>query len=116
MSRWDIAVAGVLLAGGAVWAQQEGVWQSRPGVTQVPIWPSGKIPDARPMKGPEMAKWDSDPKDLVAGKGWTYVENVATPTMTVYPAKGRNTGAAMLVFPGGGYEILAMDLEGYRGL
>jgi acetyl esterase/lipase len=32
--------------------------------------------------------------------------------MTVYPAKGRNTGAAVVVFPGGGYQFLAMDLEG----
>ena len=32
--------------------------------------------------------------------------------MTVYAAKGRNTGAAVVVFPGGGYRFLAMDLEG----
>jgi acetyl esterase/lipase len=32
--------------------------------------------------------------------------------MTVYPAQGRNTGVAMVVFPGGGYRFLAMDLEG----
>jgi hypothetical protein len=25
---------------------------------------------------------------------------------------GRNTGAAVVVFPGGGYQILAIDLEG----
>jgi acetyl esterase/lipase len=32
--------------------------------------------------------------------------------MTVYPARGKNTGAAVLVCPGGGYHILAWDLEG----
>jgi acetyl esterase/lipase len=32
--------------------------------------------------------------------------------MTVYPPKGKNTGAAVVVFPGGGYRILAIDLEG----
>lgn len=32
--------------------------------------------------------------------------------MTVYSPKGRNTGAAMVVFPGGGFQILAIDLEG----
>ncbi len=32
--------------------------------------------------------------------------------MTVYSPKGKNTGAAVVVFPGGGYEILAIDLEG----
>jgi acetyl esterase/lipase len=32
--------------------------------------------------------------------------------MTVYSPMGKNTGAAVVVFPGGGYEILAIDLEG----
>ena len=32
--------------------------------------------------------------------------------MTVYSPKGKNTGTAVVVFPGGGYEILAIDLEG----
>jgi acetyl esterase/lipase len=32
--------------------------------------------------------------------------------MTVFSPKGRNTGAAVVVFPGGGYQILAIDLEG----
>jgi acetyl esterase/lipase len=32
--------------------------------------------------------------------------------MTVYSPKGNNTGAAVVVFPGGGYRILAIDLEG----
>src|SRR5271169_451378 len=32
--------------------------------------------------------------------------------MTVYSPKGKNTGIAMVVFPGGGYNCLAIDLEG----
>jgi acetyl esterase/lipase len=32
--------------------------------------------------------------------------------MTVYSPKGKNTGAAVVVFPGGGYHVLAIDLEG----
>jgi acetyl esterase/lipase len=32
--------------------------------------------------------------------------------MTVYSPKGKNTGAAIVVFPGGGYQGLAIDLEG----
>ncbi len=32
--------------------------------------------------------------------------------MTVYTPKQKNTGAAVVVFPGGGYWILAIDLEG----
>lgn len=34
------------------------------------------------------------------------------PTMTVYSPHGHNTGAAVVVFRGGGYNILAIDLEG----
>ena len=29
-----------------------------------------------------------------------------------YAPKGRNTGVAVVVFPGGGYQFPAMDLEG----
>ena len=50
--------------------------------------------------------------DLVAGRPWVEVDNVSRPTMTVYSPTGKNTGAAVVVFPGGGYEILAIDLEG----
>jgi acetyl esterase/lipase len=32
--------------------------------------------------------------------------------MTVYAPTGKNTGVAVVVFPGGGYEMLAIDLEG----
>ena len=49
---------------------------------------------------------------LVAGRPWVAVENVSEPTMTVYSPNGKNTGAAVVVFPGGGYTILAIDLEG----
>ena len=41
------------------------------------------------------------------------VTDVTKPTITVYrPEKEKNTGAAMLVCPGGGYRIVAWDLEG----
>jgi acetyl esterase/lipase len=75
-----------------------------------PIWP-GTPPDAQPAAGPEVTALTKK-NELVAGKPWTYVSHVSTPTITVYPAKGKNTGAAVLVFPGGGYQILAVDLEG----
>jgi len=38
--------------------------------------------------------------------------NVTQPTMTVYAPTGKSTGAAILVFPGGGFAGLAIDLEG----
>jgi acetyl esterase/lipase len=49
---------------------------------------------------------------LVGGKPWVYVDRVSRPTMTVYSPVISNTGAAVVVFPGGGYEVLAIDLEG----
>ena len=41
------------------------------------------------------------------------LENVSVPTIAFYPASAeQNTGAAVVICPGGGYYILAMDLEG----
>jgi acetyl esterase/lipase len=41
------------------------------------------------------------------------LSNVTDPTISLYkPAADKDTGAAVLVCPGGGYNILAMDLEG----
>src|SRR5207245_9731357 len=48
----------------------------------------------------------------VAGRPWVYVGRVSQPTMTVYSPEGTKTGAAVVVFPGGGYNVLAIDLEG----
>jgi len=43
----------------------------------------------------------------------TRLGNVSKPTVRIYrPPADKNAGAAVLVFPGGGYHILAMDLEG----
>ncbi len=50
---------------------------------------------------------------LVAGKRVIRWANVQDPTLTIYqPTPEKKTGAAVLVCPGGGYNILAMDLEG----
>jgi acetyl esterase/lipase len=76
----------------------------------MPIWP-GAIPDDQPAAGPEVDK-STGTDALIAGKPLIRLGNVALPTMTVYPPKGKNTGAAVVVFPGGGYTILAIDLEG----
>jgi acetyl esterase/lipase/phage tail protein X len=97
----------VVLALGDLRAQTK-VWQPAAGHTQIPIWP-GAAPDAKPVPGPEFAKTT---EELFAGKPAVVVYNVSQPTMTVYSPKGRNTGVAVVVFPGGGYTCLAIDLEG----
>lgn len=84
-------------------------WQPSAGHTQVPLW-LGASPDAKPMPGPEYV--DTEMKELVAGKPWIYAGNITRPTLTVYAPQGKDTGAAVLVIPGGGFQILAMDLEG----
>jgi acetyl esterase/lipase len=103
-----VAIGEPGLAGG------QRAWQPSPGHTQIPIWP-GVVPDAQPVKGPEMSATvlnsAGNPK-LVGGKPWVYVDRVSQPTLTVYSPVGSNTGAAVVVFPGGGYEVLAIDLEG----
>ncbi len=85
-------------------------WQPSPGHRQIPIWP-GAVPNARPITGPETFGLTGK-KDLVAGRPWTYINTVSHPTMTVYTPKRKNTGAAVVNFPGGGYQCLAIDLEG----
>ena len=89
---------------------QKPVWQPSPGQTQLPIWP-GAAPDPQPVAGPEAAE-TSGQDFLVAGRSAVGVSNVTRPTMTVYSPRGKNTGAAVVVFPGGGYQVLAIDLEG----
>ncbi len=83
-------------------------WEPSPGYNQLLIWPKG-APDLQPVKGEEIAETS---KSLVAGKPWIAVQRVSNPTMTLYPAKGKNTGVTIVVFPGGGYRVLAIDLEG----
>jgi acetyl esterase/lipase len=90
---------------------QETVWQPSQGHVQVPLWPS-TIPDARHSAKAEHTVLTTEEKDFVAGKPWLSIENVSRPTLTVYQPKGRNTGVSVMVFPGGGFSILAIDLEG----
>ncbi|HEY1427730.1 MAG TPA: alpha/beta hydrolase [Caulobacteraceae bacterium] len=94
-------LAGGLLAlagAGTVVRAGPAVWQPSPGHTQVPIWP-GTPPDQPSMPGPESVRQMA-------------VANVTRPTMTLYAPRGKNTGVAIVVLPGGGFQILAMDLEG----
>ncbi|WEN14760.1 alpha/beta hydrolase [Rhodanobacter sp. AS-Z3] len=105
--KCSIAAFGLLLACASVAAQTTG-WQPSAGHTQIPLWP-GVAPDLKPVPGPETVKVSDK---MLAGKPVTSVTNVTRPTMTVYAPTGKNTGAAVVVIPGGGFQILAMDLEG----
>jgi acetyl esterase/lipase len=93
------------LSASGVLPSQANVWQPSPGHVQLPIWP-GTPPDAKPPLGPEFVR-----KNATTVPSY-WISNVAQPTMTVYSPKTFNTGVAMVVFPGGGYTGLAIDIEG----
>ena len=65
---------------------------------EIPIW-TKIIPDSELVKGTE-----------------TYndgmITNVSNPSIKIYSPKENNTGVAIIVFPGGGYNRLAIELEG----
>jgi len=84
------------------------VWEPAAAGNQVPLWPDGLA-----IQRPESDKPEEvGSSGLVAGRPWTWATYVSRPAMTIYPPRGRNTRAALLVLPGGGYQALAMDLEG----
>ncbi len=67
------------------------------------VWP-GAVPNESRKIGPEKAETKG---------GITRTANVSTPTLTIYrPAREKDTGASVIICPGGGYSILAWDLEG----
>ena len=112
--RTGIFLGLALIAGACRESVAQSAWQPAPGHTQIPLWPSG-APGGNRTTGPEAVHFAVDPqgnKRLVGGKPRSYIENVTTPTMTLYAPKGTNSGAAILVFPGGGYNVLAIDIEG----
>jgi acetyl esterase/lipase len=74
----------------------------------LPIWPD-KVPGDYGEIGNEHIR----PPEDAPTKDAKWLTNVTKPTITVFrPAKEKNTGAAMLICPGGGYWNLAWDLEG----
>lgn len=90
--------------------EQVGVWQPTPGGTQVPLWPAS-VALAKPDSG-DHPETTGNGSPTVGGRQWRWVTYVTRPTMTIYRPQGRNTGATMLVLPGGGFAAVAMDLEG----
>jgi len=89
---------------------QQPAWQPTPGHLTLPLWP-GVAPGA-PANPPAEIDATTAKDNQIAGKPVVRLGNVSSPTLTLYAPKGKNTGAAVAVFPGGGYRILAIDLEG----
>ncbi|TDT40468.1 acetyl esterase/lipase [Maribacter spongiicola] len=71
--------------------------------TIISLWPKGKIPN----------HIESQEKELHEQNEILRISKVQVPTIEVYlPSKRDATGEAVLIFPGGGYGILAYDWEG----
>ncbi|WP_299422663.1 alpha/beta hydrolase [Sphingomonas bacterium] len=87
-----------------------GVWQPAAGLTQQPIWPGSPPDGTLNPQPPESVDTYKEPAEF-GGKSEAVLD-IAIPTMTVMPPKGRNTGAAVIVFPGGGFQKVFITLEG----
>lgn len=73
---------------------------------EIPLYPNNNIPGNLP--GPDEETTSSE-------GGIVRVNKIRTPTLKVYlPAKEKANGAAVVICPGGGYSIVAIDHEGYK--
>ena len=88
-----------------------GTWRAPEGTRQVSIWPDG-APDMEDLSQPPESVLTRRTPDAVDGDFSQAVFDVTEPTMTVFPAQGRSTGAAIIVFPGGGFRAVVVTLEG----
>ncbi|MBS7566110.1 alpha/beta hydrolase [Mucilaginibacter sp. Bleaf8] len=87
-----VTIAAMLITG-AVSAQK---------AQPIKLYPNG-VPNSIPAPADYVEK---------SGKGWLTM--VSQPTLTpFFPEKGKATGAAIIVIPGGGYAGLAINHEGY---
>ncbi len=114
-----VGLSGVLVAQTATSG-----WPPGPGHAQIPLWPQGAPnPENQPAAEgrstlpapPSGAEHDTTTPQmtLIAGRPLVRLGNVTEPTLTLYKAPAaKNKHAAVVVFPGGGYSILAIDLEG----
>jgi hypothetical protein len=109
MRRISSFAASIVLLSAGLFAQLP-AWQPAPGHVTLPLWP-GTAPGGQPNPAPEVDTTTAKDR-MVAGKPVVRLGNVSSPTLTVYSPKTTNTGVGVVVFPGGGYKILAIDLEG----
>jgi acetyl esterase/lipase len=110
MSRKAALVFAVSVACTTTLLAQQPAWPPSADHPTIAVWP-GAAPGA-PVHPPAEIDTTTAKDNLIAGKPLVRLGNVSAPTLTLYAPQGKNTGAALVVFPGGGYNILAIDLEG----
>lgn len=75
--------------------------------TEIDLWP-GTPPNS-------IQNDTINEKTTTDKNGIVRVQFVKKPTLKIYlPDKAKNSGAAVIICPGGGYSILAIDHEGYK--
>lgn len=75
-------------------------------LSEIPLWPNG-APGSEGNKAPEVVERSKS--------GERSVYQVHNPSLTPYlPLRERATGAAVIVIPGGGHRVLAIEHEGYN--
>jgi acetyl esterase/lipase len=114
--NWTImrrsAAAGLFCALGLLCAATPAAAQTRRDIAP-PAQPPGaivlKTPGAPPA-GATPETWTMSSSDNVP-----VVQNVSVPTLTPFlPPKGKASGTAVIIAPGGGFVLLAMDHEGWQ--
>jgi acetyl esterase/lipase len=70
------------------------------------LWP-GNVPGETAPKKAAVPTSDTS-------RGVTRLTDVTDPTIQVFKPTGKGNGAAVVICPGGGYQILAINLEGYE--
>jgi acetyl esterase/lipase len=105
-----VLVGWMMVAGCGVGWTQSNVWPAGPEHAVIRLWPRD-APGQNTTTGPE-ADTSTATSDKIAGRPVVRLGSVSVPTLTVYEPKGARNGVGVVVFPGGGYKILAMDLEG----
>jgi acetyl esterase/lipase len=106
----DVVVSAVVAMASIQLVAQKPAWQPPAEHLTMPIWPDG-APGAV-ANAPAEIDTTTAKDNLIAGRPLVRLGNVSVPTITVYKAEGQGTRPAVVVFPGGGYSILAIDLEG----
>jgi len=85
---------------------QKPAWEPAPGHVTLPLWSHVEA------AGKPEVDVTTSKDNLIAGKPVIRLGNVSSPTITLYKPTVKNTRTAVVVFPGGAYQVLAMDLEG----
>jgi acetyl esterase/lipase len=91
-----VITAGVLLGADSPASQTKSASEPQ----QIPLWPNGAPGFEDRRNEPELAR------DYC-------VRNIHNPSITAYLPSGKNTGAAVLICPGGGHRELVFKAEGH---